>query len=124
MGQARRQRLSRRGRKIGLYCPELGRNELLDLGFAFADQAERNRLDAPRRPAARQLSPQDRRQGESHQIVQPPPREIGFDEPFIETARVLDRFKDRVLGDFVEYDPLYVDAVQSIPVAQNFLHVP
>src|SRR5208337_4732402 len=61
-------------RRVGLR-PQMGddrpvfaRDELFDLELAVADDPERDRLDAPGRARAGQLSPQDRREREADQI--------------------------------------------------------
>ena len=90
------------------------RLEDLDLGLALADQAQRHRLHAAGRAAARQLAPQHRREGEAHQIVERAARQVGVDQRLVEVARMGDGVEHRLLGDGVEGDALDVDALQRL----------
>ena len=78
--------------------------EEFDLVLAVADDAERDRLHAARRPAARQFAPKHRRQVEADEIVQGSACKVGVDQFAIDLARVLHRRGDGVLGDRVEDD--------------------
>ena len=81
MGQPRGEALRRPAVvKLGLDRPVFARPEGLDLGFALADQAQRHRLHAAGRAAARQLAPQHRREGEADQIVERAAGQIGVDQ--------------------------------------------
>ena len=80
--------------------------EGLDLEFAVADEAQRHRLHAAGRARARQLAPQDRRQGEADEIVERAAREIGIDQrPSIWRGCFMASSTD-CLGDGVEHDAL------------------
>src|SRR5665213_3259843 len=57
MGEAGNDALARGGGELDLDRPVFLRLEGFDLGFPFADDAQRDRLDAPGRTAARQLTP-------------------------------------------------------------------
>ncbi len=98
--------------------------EGLDLGLALADQAQRDRLHPAGRAAARQLAPQHRREGEAHQVVQRPPRQIGIDQRGIEVARMGDGVLHRPLGDLVEGDPADLHPLQGAAPGQHLLDMP
>src|SRR6185312_1727697 len=76
MRQACGEPVARGVRELDLDGPVFARVECLDLGFALADEAQRNGLDAAGGAAARQLAPQHRRQGESDEIIERAAREI------------------------------------------------
>src|SRR5262245_61519471 len=65
VGQARGEMAAVRRGEVGLDRPVFARLERLDLVLALADNAQRHRLYAAGRAAARQLAPQHRRQGEA-----------------------------------------------------------
>ena len=98
--------------------------EYLDLSFPLTDQAQGDGLDPARRTAARQLPPQDRRQRETHEVIERAARHVGFDQRQIEVTRMLDRVPDRAAGDFVEGNPLHLDAAQGLLVLQHRADVP
>ena len=124
MGEAGLQGLFLGGAEEGVDRPVFAALEDLDLGLALADQAQRHRLHAAGRAAARQLAPQHRRQGEAHQIVERPAGEVGVDQRLVELARMGDGVEHRLLGDGVEGDALDVDALQRLAAAQHVLHMP
>ena len=124
MGQLGRQLMAPGGGEGRLDGPEFLFLEDLDLGFAFADQAQRHRLHTARRPRARQLAPQDRRQIEADQIVECPARQIGVDQFLVQVAGMVEGVPDRVLGDFVEHHAFDVDAAQQVLFVQDFLDMP
>ena len=100
------------------------RLEDLDLGLALADQAQRHRLHAAGRAAARQLAPQHGREGEAHEIVEGAARHVGVDQRLVELARMGDGVEHRLLGDGVEGDALHVDAVQRLLGLEHVADVP
>ena len=124
VGQPCRERRSRRRREVGEHGPVLARLEALDLRFALADQAQRHRLHAPGRAAARQLAPQHRRQGEADQVVERASRQVGLDQRLVECPRPTHRGTYGTLGDLVEGDALHVDAAQQVALLQHRPHVP
>src|SRR6185437_8136006 len=63
MSEAGGEALARRRLELDLDGPVFARLERLDPGLALADEAERHRLDAAGRAAARQLAPQHGREG-------------------------------------------------------------
>ena len=97
--------------QLGRDGPILARDKRLDRGLALANQAQRDRLHAPRRARSRQLAPQDRRQREAYEIIQCAPRAIGVDQIVVEHARIGHGGQDGGFGDFGKYDPLNGDAV-------------
>ena len=97
--------------------------EELDLALAVDDQAQRDRLDPAGRLGARQLAPQDRRQGEADQIIERAARPVGVDQILIEPARMRHRLGHRRLGDGVEGDALDLGR-QRLALPQHFLDVP
>ena len=97
--------------------------ELLDLGLAANDQAQRHRLDAPCTLGPRQAAPQHRRQGEAIEIVERAARQIGIDQILVELARGLHRIGDGLLSDGIEGNA--VDLVgQRLALLQQFADVP
>ncbi len=103
-GQAGLIILTARGRKQGADGPEFLRAKRLDLHLALDDQAQAHRLHAACRFRPRQLSPQHRRQGESHQIIQRAAGQIRLDQRAIDLTRVLHRLGHGGLGDGVKRD--------------------
>jgi hypothetical protein len=124
MGEAGLQGLLLGGAEDGIDRPVFAGLEDLDLGFALADQAQRHRLHAAGRAAARQLAPQHRRQGEAHEIVERAAGHVGVDQRLVEVARMGDGVQHRLLGDGIESDALYLDAGQRLLAAQDVEHVP
>ena len=122
--EAGRHLLAVGGRVFGADRPVFLRFEDFDLGFALADQPQRDRLHAPGGAGTRQLAPQYRRQAESDQIVQRAARQVGIDQFLIQFARIGQCLDDGVLGDLVENDAFDVDAVQRFALVEDFLHVP
>src|SRR5690242_9786913 len=80
MRQPCREPLAGFGLELDLDRPVFARLEYLDLGFALADQAQRNRLHATGRAAARQFAPQHRRKREPDQIIECATRQIRLDQ--------------------------------------------
>src|SRR5213078_3916068 len=70
MRQPRGEALARLGLELDLDRPIFARAEGFDLGFALADEAQRDRLDAAGRAAAWQFAPQHRRQREPDEIIE------------------------------------------------------
>ena len=99
------------------------RLEDLDLALAVDDQAQRDRLHAAGGFGARQLAPQDRRQGEADEIVERAPRPVGVDQILIEPARMLHRLGHRRIGDRVESHALHLRR-QRLFLPQHLLDVP
>ena len=124
MGQACRHGSTVLCREGGRDGPVFLRIENLDLGFAFADQAQGDRLHASRRFRSRQFAPQDWRQAEPDQIVERAAGEIGVDQLAVQFARVVYRLDNGVLGDFVENDAFDNDIVQGTALGQDFLQMP
>ena len=112
------------GVQVGLDGPVFLRLELLDLHFAINDDAKGDRLHPSGRTRARQLAPQDRRQGEAHQIVQRAAGQIGLDQLHVDLARVGHGVQHSGLGDGVEGDALDVRVLQHLLLVQNFQNVP
>ena len=124
VGQLRRDLVPAFGGEGRLDGPEFLAPEDLDFGFALADQAQRDGLHAAGRPRSRQLAPQHRRQGEADKIIERAARQIGVDQFTVQFARMIERRLDRVLGDFVEHDALYLDVLERVVLVQDFADVP
>ena len=124
MGEAGLQHLLLGRAEIGIDRPVFAGLEDFDLRFALADQAQRHRLDAAGRTAARQLAPQHGREREADQIVERAARQIGVDQRLVEVARIGHRVEHRLLGDGVEGDTLHVDAGQHLLVLQDVENMP
>ena len=103
--------------------PVLLRNKGLDLALAFDDEAQRDRLDPPRRLGTGQLAPQHRRQCETNQIVERAACAIGVDQVGVELARMPHRVSHRLLGDRIERHAIDGRG-QRLFAAQQFLHMP
>ena len=112
----RRQRCNQR--------PIFPADEFLDFEFAVANQPQRHRLDATGRAGAGKLAPQHRRKRETDEIVERPPREIGIDQGLVDAARMVHRFRHRLLGDGVEHDAFDRLPVQGLLLLEHLKHVP
>ena len=124
MRQPRGEAVARLGLELDLDRPVFARLERLDLAFALADQAQRDRLHAAGRAAARQFAPQHRRQRESDEIVEGAAREIGVDQFAVDLARVTECVEHGVARHLVEDDALDVDILQRAARLQHLPHVP
>ena len=124
MRQPRREAVAGFGLELDLDRPVFARLERLDLGFALADQAQRDRLHAARRAAARQFAPQHRRQREPDQIIERAARQIGLDQLGVDLARVAEGVEHRVARHRVEHDALDVDILQRAALLQHLAHMP
>ena len=109
-----RELLAARRQEVDVDGPVFLRLERLDLALALADQAERHRLHAAGRPAARQLAPEHGREREADQVVERAAREIGLDQLAVQVARMADGVEHGVLGDLVEHHALDVDLVEHV----------
>ena len=110
--------------EIGLQGPVFLAAEPFDLGFPLADQAQRHRLHPSGRAAARQFAPQDRRQGEAHQIIQGPAGQIGVHQFLVQVAGVAHGLDHRAFGDLVEHHPLDIDPLERLAVLEDAPDMP
>jgi len=124
MRQPRGEAVARLGLQIDLDAPVFARAKRLDLGFALADQAQRDRLHAAGRAAARQFAPQHRRQRKSDEIIQRAPGQIRIHQLAVDLARMTECLEDGVAGHLVEHDPLDVDVLQNAARVQHLAHMP
>src|SRR6185312_11022760 len=124
MGKAGREALAARGGKLDLDGPILARLEGFDFAFALADQAERHRLHAAGRAASRQFSPQHRRKGKSHEVIERATREVGLDQFAVQFPRMPKGIEHGRFRDLVEDDALDVDTLERLAVLQHLLDVP
>ena len=92
---------ARRG-KNGRDGPEFLRTKGLNLHLALDNQAQANRLHAASRFRPGQLAPQNRRQGEPHQIIQSAACEIGFDQRLVDLPRARHSFGHGGFGDGIK----------------------
>ena len=99
------------------------RPEDLDLALAIDNQPQRDRLHPSSGLRAGKLAPQDRRQRETHEIVERTPSPVGVDQILIEPARMLHRLGDRRIRDGVERHALDV-CRQRLLLAEHLLDVP
>ena len=104
--------------------PVLPFDEFLDLEFAIANEPKGDRLDAARRPGARQFTPQHRRKVEANEIVERTAGQIGIDEGIVDHARVFHSLEDGALGDRVEHNPLDRLVLEYLFAPQDFQDVP
>ncbi len=109
--------------EVGRYRPIFLRLETIDLAFPIDDQAEGDRLYPARGFCAWKLSPKDRRQRETDQIVERAPRLVGVDQILVEFARIRHRFGDCRLGNGVERDPLHIGR-QDLLLLQHLGEMP
>ena len=116
--------VARLGLELDLDGPVFAGPEGLDLGLAFADEAQRHRLHPPGRAAARQFAPQHRRQGEADQIIEGAAGEIGVDQLAVDLARVAEGVEHGVARHLVEHDPLDVDVLQRATVFKHLADMP
>src|SRR5690606_37619089 len=86
--EARLELVAARRLQEGGEIPVFFRDEALDLRFPVADEAQRDRLDAPGRARARQLAPEDRGEIEADQIVEGAAGQIGVHQPRVDVARI------------------------------------
>ncbi len=105
------------------HAPVFLRAERLDLALPLDDQAQRDRLHAPRALGPGELPPQHRREGEAEQVVERAPRQIGVDQGLIELAGLGHRLGHGLLGDRVEGDAGDLLG-QRLPLRQQIAHVP
>src|SRR5262249_26254765 len=124
MVQPRGEDLTRFGLELDLDRPILADLESLDLGFALADQPQSDGLDAAGGPASRQLAPEDRRQGETNQIIERTAGEISIDELAVDLAWPPERLDHGVLGHFIENDALDVEVLERSAGFQHLLNMP
>ena len=115
---------ARLGGQVGADGPVFLGLERLDLLLALHDQAQRHRLHPPGRARPRQLAPQDRRQGETHQIIQRPAGQIGFDQFLVQRAGMGDGLHHGGFGDGVERHPFHRQVFQQLLGPQHFQDVP
>ena len=122
--QAGLELLARRHPKTGGDCPVLllfkGKNFLL----ALADQTERHRLDATGGESVADLFPEERREVETDQIIQNRTGLLGIHEIKGNVARIFNRMQDRLFGDFMELDPLDLDAGVLLVEAERRQQMP
>ena len=114
----------RAGGNVGLHAPVFLALESLDLGLALDDQAQGHRLHASGRTRARQLAPQDRREGEAHQVIQRAAGQIGVHQLHVDVARMLHRLRDGRLGDGVEHHTLDLGVLHGLLAVKHLQHVP
>ena len=107
-------RLERRGgvdRHPSGEGPVFHRNELFNLVFAVADDAQGDRLDAPgAQPPVSKASAQERTQLIAHQPIQDPAGLLGLDLVPVDLPGLRDRPGHGLFGDLVEGDPVDLGA--------------
>ena len=104
--------------------PIFARDEFLDLEFAIADDAQRDRLHAPGRAGAGQLAPQHRRERETDEIVERAAGAIGVDQRFVDLAGMSHRILHRLLGDGVEHDSIDALVLEQFLALQDLVDMP
>ena len=83
-----------------------GRDKRHAFAFAFDDQSNGHTLHAAGGKLGSHLTPQQRRDFVTVQAVENSARFLRTDEAIVDVARRLQRGLDRVLGDFVENEPV------------------
>ena len=104
--------------------PVLPRHEGLDLRLAAAEQPERHRLHPPRRAAARQLAPENRREPVADQVVERPTRLPGPHQVHVDIARPRQRRAHRRRRHLVERDPVHRHVADGVSFREPFQHLP
>ena len=104
--------------------PVFLRDETLDLGFAVADETQRNRLNAAGGTRAGQLAPQHGRQVEADQIIQRAAGKIGVDQRHVDVARVRHGVQHGLFGDGVEDHAFYRLVAEDALLLQEIENVP
>src|SRR5213592_2943478 len=117
LGQPRRE-----GWRLGRLEPRLDSPVLLgregaDLALPLADDADRDRLHAPRREPAAHLVPEEGRELVADQAVEDAARLLRVEAVLVELAGVPERLEDRLLRDLVEEH-----AVDVPPAPAELLH--
>ena len=85
---------------------------------------KRRALHAARGQPGANFLPQQRREIESHQEIERAPRLLRVHEIDRQLAGLRHRLADRVLGDLVEYDALYLLALECALGLQELVQVP
>ena len=116
--------MPRFGFELDLDRPIFARLKGLDLGFALADQAQRDGLDAAGGTAAGELAPEHRRQRKADEIIECAAGEIGFDELAIDIAGPAERVEHRIPGHLVEDDPLDIKVPQRPACVEHLAYMP
>ena len=98
--------------------------EGFDLEFAFADQAQCDRLHPAGRATAREFAPQNGGECETDEIVESTARQIGIDKLMVQLARVFHRGENRTLGNGVEDHAFNWFIAERLLFLQYFQHVP
>ena len=102
--EVRREGLAGPRLEDGLERPVLAGRERPDLALPVDDQADRDRLHAPRREAGADFAPQQRTQCVPDEAVDDPARLLRIDQVHVDAARVGERVPDRVGRDLAEGD--------------------
>ena len=100
------------------------RHESLDLRLALADEAERHRLHAPGRAAARQLAPEQRREPVADQVVECAPRLPGPHQVHVDVAGPRQGRAHRRRRHLVEGDPVHRHVADGVSFREPFEHLP
>ena len=110
--------------QLGVDAPVFPCYESGDFILALANHAKCWTLHAAGRQAGAHLFPQQRREVESHQEIQRPPRLLRVHQVDRQLARARHRFANRILGDFVEHHPLHILALEFALGLQELVQVP
>ena len=109
---------------VGFNGPVFLRFESFDGFLALDDQAQRRALHTAGGKPALDLFPQQRRQVETHQVVERAAGLLRIDQVAGQLAGVVDGFLDGALGDFVKGDTMHLLVLEQVFFLQQFVKVP
>ncbi len=92
--------------QVDVHRPVLLRTEATDLLFPLHDHAQRHGLHAAGARSVGDRLPQERRDEIADQPIEDAPRLLRLDLLLVHAAGVLERLRDRGLGDLIERDPV------------------
>ena len=120
MAHLQRQRIAARRGDIRIHFPELFRDERFDLAFTLNNKTNSHRLHTPRRQAASDLFPQQRRNHVAYNAVHKATRLLSVNTVDIQFTRLFKRLTNRILCNFVEH----YTAVAFVITPDHFPQVP
>ena len=107
-----------RGQQLGIDGPVLLRNELADLLFPVADQADSHRLHPSGRETPAHLFPQERGQLIAHDPVKDTTGLLGVHQVNVDGAGVFHTIFHTALGDLIEGHTVLIVEIQPQDIGQ------
>ena len=105
---------------VSKQLPVLIWNKGADLALALHHQLHRHRLDATGGQATGNLVPEQRRHHKTDYPIEKTPRLLRFNPMHIQLGRLLERFLNSLLGNFVKHHPIKA----LVLTTDDFLQVP